>query len=87
MLIHQLKNKMLNLGGGNKYREMINYFFNSIKKAIISKNYSTGTENIFLVFDLDRFNSLKRLFNWVERWKKEGVWGNPNVKFFLVGTK
>ena len=85
MLINQIKKKMLNFDEVG--RDKIQYFLNSIKKAVVLKNYSNGTEIVFLVFDLDRLNSLKRLFCWVELWERKGVWGNPKVQFFLVGTK
>lgn len=53
----------------------------------ILKDYTKGAECVILVFDLVRYNTLNRLLNWVEILKEGGVWGNPNVKFFLVGSK
>ncbi len=31
--------------------------------------------------------TLKKLYDWVDILKEGGVWGNKNVRFFLVGTK
>ncbi|MCF2138649.1 MAG: GTP-binding protein [Candidatus Lokiarchaeota archaeon] len=53
----------------------------------IVKEYTKGAEGVILVFDLVRLNSLQRLHNWIEILKEGGIWGNPDVKFFLVGTK
>ncbi|MHA1620204.1 MAG: Rab family GTPase [Promethearchaeota archaeon] len=53
----------------------------------ILKDYTKGAECVFLAFDMTRFNSLTRLHDWIEVLKEGGVWGNPSVKFFLVGTK
>lgn len=53
----------------------------------ILKDYTKGAEGVILVFDLVRYNTLQKLFNWIDILKEGGVWGNPDVKFYLVGSK
>ncbi|QEE17063.1 GTP-binding protein [Promethearchaeum syntrophicum] len=53
----------------------------------ILKDYVRGAEGVVLCFDLARLPTLKRLYDWIDILKEGGVWGNKNVKFFLVGTK
>lgn len=53
----------------------------------ILKDYTRGAEGVVLAFELTRMATLQRLYNWIEILKEGGVWGNPSVKFFLVGTK
>ncbi len=53
----------------------------------ILKDYTRGAEGVILVFDLVRYNTLQKLYNWIEILKEGGVWDNPDVKFYLVGTK
>ena len=53
----------------------------------ILKDYTKGAEGVILVFDLVRFNTLQKLYNWIDILKEGGVWANPDVKFYLVGSK
>lgn len=53
----------------------------------ILKDYTRGAEGVILTFDLSRFSTLNKLYNWISILKDGKVWGDPNVKFFLVGTK
>ncbi len=53
----------------------------------ILKDYVKGAEGIILAFDLSRFPTLHKLYDWVDILKEGGVWGNKNVRFFLAGTK
>lgn len=53
----------------------------------ILKDYTRGAEGVVLAFELSRIATLQRLHNWIEILEEGGVWGNPNVQFFLVGTK
>ena len=36
---------------------------------------------------MNKFNTLKKLYDWVDILKDGGVWGKPIIKFILVGTK
>ncbi|MHA1475253.1 MAG: Rab family GTPase [Promethearchaeota archaeon] len=53
----------------------------------ILKDYVRGAEGVILCFDLVRFRTLMKLYDWVDLLKEGGVWGKENVEFFLVGTK
>ena len=53
----------------------------------VLKDYVRGAEAVVLCFDLVRYATLKKLYEWVEVLKEGGVWGKDNVRFFLVGTK
>ncbi|MHA1612315.1 MAG: hypothetical protein ACTSYU_09720 [Promethearchaeota archaeon] len=95
LLIPQIKKKLINLDEGegdmvkntSLINEKIDFFFNSVTRVIVLKDYVKDTECFFLIYDSVKFADLKQKFNWVELWKKEGVWVNPKVKFFLVSNK
>ncbi len=53
----------------------------------ILKDYTRGAEGVLLAFDLTRFASLQKLYNWIEILDEGKVWNVPEVKYFLVGTK
>ena len=53
----------------------------------ILKDYTRGADAVILAFDLTRFSTLEKLYNWIDILKEGKVFGNPAVKFFLVGTK
>ena len=53
----------------------------------ILKDYVKGAEGIILAFDLSRYPTLHKLYDWVDILKEGGVWGNKKVRFFLAGTK
>jgi len=53
----------------------------------ILKDYVRGAEGVILCFDLVRFRTLMKLYDWIDLLKEGGIWGKKNVEFFLVGTK
>lgn len=53
----------------------------------ILKDYVKGAEGIILAFDLSRYPTLHKLYDWVDILKEGGAWENEKVRFFLVGTK
>jgi len=53
----------------------------------ILNEYIKGAEGIILAFDLTRIATLYRIKNWIGLLKEGGVWGDPNTKFFFLGTK
>jgi len=53
----------------------------------ILKDYVRGAEGVILCFDLVRYPTLQKLYDWIDVLKDGGVWGDNNVQFFLVGTK
>ena len=53
----------------------------------VLKDYIRGTQCVILCFDLVRYPTLAKLYNWIDVLKEGGVWGNSKVHFFLVGTK
>ena len=53
----------------------------------VLKDYVRGAEGVILAFDLVRYTTLQKLYDWIDVLKEGGVWGNENVRFFLVGTK
>ena len=53
----------------------------------ILNEYTRGTDAVILCFDLVRYATLKKLYDWIDVLKEGGVWGDKNVQFFLVGTK
>ena len=53
----------------------------------VLKDYVRGAEGVILCFDLVRYPTLTKLYDWIEVLKDGGVWGKNNVRFFLVGTK
>lgn len=53
----------------------------------VLQDYVRGAEGVILAFDLSRAPTLQKLYDWVDILKDGGVWGNKNVRFFLVGTK
>jgi small GTP-binding protein len=71
----------------NKLTLLLWDFAGQERFRFILKDYTKGAEGVLLVFDLVRYTTLMKLHDWVEILKEGGVWGNPDVKFFLVGTK
>lgn len=53
----------------------------------ILKDYIRGAQGVILCFDMTRWPTLQKLYNWVEVLKEGEVWGKKNVSFILVGTK
>ena len=53
----------------------------------ILSEYIKGAEGVVLCFDLVRYPTLKKLYDWIDVLKDGGIWGDKNVRFFLVGTK
>ena len=53
----------------------------------ILNEYIKGAEGIIIAFDLSRIATLYRIKNWIGLLKESGVWGDPIIKFFLLGTK
>jgi len=53
----------------------------------ILKDYLRGTEGVILCFNLVRSRTLRKLYGWIDLLKEGGIWGNEEIKFFLVGTK
>ena len=53
----------------------------------ILANYIKGAKGVILCFDLTRVSSLNKLYDWIDLLKEGGAWENPDVRFFLVGTK
>ncbi|MBA7591074.1 hypothetical protein ES708_33225 [subsurface metagenome] len=53
----------------------------------ILKDYVRGAEGVILCFDLVRYRTLLKLYDWIDLLKEGGIWGNEDVEFFLVGTK
>ncbi len=53
----------------------------------ILNEYIKGAECIILAFDLLRLATLYRIKNWIGLLKEGGVWGDPKIKYFLLGTK
>ena len=53
----------------------------------VLNEYTRGASCVLLAFDLNKFNTLKKLYDWVDILKDGGVWGKPIIKFILVGTK
>ena len=53
----------------------------------ILKDYIKGAKGVILCFDLTRSSTLQKLYDWIDLLKEGNVFGNPDVKFFLVGTK
>jgi small GTP-binding protein len=53
----------------------------------VLKDYTQGAVAVILCFDLVRYGTLKKLYDWVDLLKEGGIWGKNNIHFFLVGTK
>ena len=53
----------------------------------ILKDYIKGAKGVILCFDLTRASTLQKLYDWIDLLKEGGTWNNPEIKFFLVGTK
>jgi len=53
----------------------------------ILKDYIKGAKGVILCFDLTRASTLQKLYDWIDLLKEGGAWGNPEIRFFLVGTK
>ena len=53
----------------------------------ILKDYIRGAKGVILCFDLTRASTLQKLYEWIDLLKEGDAWENPNIKFFLVGTK
>ena len=53
----------------------------------ILKDYVRGAEGIILCFDLVRYSTLRKLYDWIDLLKESGIWEKDNIKLFLVGTK
>lgn len=53
----------------------------------VLKDYARGAQAVILAFDLVRMQSMVKLYNWIEMLQEAEIWGNPDVKFYLVGTK
>jgi len=71
----------------NRLTLLIWDFAGQVRFRFILKDYTKGAEGVFLVFDLVHMNSLFKLRNWIELLKEGGVWGSPDIQFFLVGSK
>ncbi len=53
----------------------------------ILKDYLKGAKGVILCFDLTRASTLQKLYDWIDLLKEGGTWDNPDIRFFLVGTK
>lgn len=53
----------------------------------ILKDYLKGAKGVILCFDLTRASTLQKLYDWIDLLKEGGTWNNPDIRFFLVGTK
>lgn len=53
----------------------------------ILKDYVRGAEGVILCFDLVRYTTLRKLYDWVDLLKEGGIWNKENIELFLVGTK
>jgi len=53
----------------------------------ILSSYLKGAKGVILCFDLTRASTLHKLYDWIDLLKEGNTFGNPDVKFFLVGTK
>ena len=53
----------------------------------ILSSYIKGAKGVILCFDLTRISTLEKLYDWIDILKEGGAWGNPDIQFFLVGTK
>ena len=53
----------------------------------VVEDYIKGAESVILAFDLTQFTTLEKLLDWIDLLKKQGAWNNPDIKYFLVGTK
>ena len=53
----------------------------------ILSSYIKGAKGVILCFDLTRISTLEKLYDWIDLLKEGNAFGNPDVQFFLVGTK
>ena len=53
----------------------------------ILSSYLRGAKGVILCFDLTRVSSLQKIYDWIDLLKDGDAWENPDVQFFLVGTK
>ena len=72
--VYQLTLLLWDFAGQERFRFILN-------------EYIKGAEGIILAFDLSRIATLYRIKNWIGLLKEGGVWGDPEIKFFLLGTK
>jgi small GTP-binding protein len=71
----------------NRITFMIWDFAGQKRFRLMLKDFARGAQAVILAFDLFRIQTLVKLQNWIELMEEAGLWGNPKVEFFLVGTK
>jgi len=71
----------------NQVRLLLWDFAGQERFRFILKNYIQGAKGVILCFDLTRYPTLKKLYDWIDVLQEGGVWGNNKVPFFLVGNK
>ncbi len=81
------KIEIINEKNINKIMLLLWDFAGQERFRFILKEYIRGAKGVILCFDLTRTSTLQKLYDWIDLLKEGNAFGNPDIQFFLVGTK